>query len=592
MPIQTDMAILRAIVDCVISAPEMTRPVIPERATPAARGRARRKSRLGEASISPAGEATHVPSADVGAPIESATQTPPPTSARAIGQGELDARLAFFPLTDLGNAERFRERNRGRLIYCSVIGWLWWDKRRWQRDGADEKVMEAVHRIVRAIQDEAKALKGTPNDKVIGTKGGNDIFLSDRLREWGRTSEANGRLTPIAVQARAYLAVLPAQLDADPMTINVENGTLVINRDAPGYVRLKPHDPADLITKLAPVYYDPDATCPLYDGFLAKVQPTAEARRFLHQWGGFSLTGDASEHKLVFFWGEGRNGKSTLLNAWKSVAGDYSHTVPIETFLFQGRGRNAGQATPDLAKLPGVRMLRTSEPPRGAKFDEALLKLLTGGEPFSVRHLNREYFDLHPQFKLTISTNYPPKIGGTDEGIWGRVRMVPWQVILPEDEQDKKLGEKLQHETSGILNRLLDGLRDWLDDGLVMPASVIELTQERRRESDALGRFLEICVIRSSADKVKATAMHEAFCGWARENGATPWKPRGLSDALLERGYKKKHSDGRWWLEVKLTTEGEQFADEERRVRALHEQRIRGAYGAPADAADDGDFGI
>src|SRR5262249_41158477 len=162
--------------------------------------------------------------------------------------------------------------------------------------------------------------------------------------------------------AKAYLHVEPRQLDADKFKINVGNGTLVVRRDKGDGdpISFKPHDPADLITKLAPVDYDADAQCPVYDAFLAEVQPDAGNRRFLHQWMGLSLTGDIGEAKLVVFWGKGRNGKSTFMEACAHVAGDYGETVPIETFLTAERTRGAGQATPDLALLPGVRMLRTS----------------------------------------------------------------------------------------------------------------------------------------------------------------------------------------------------------------------------------------
>ena len=118
------------------------------------------------------------------------------------------------------------------------------------------------------------------------------------------------------------------------------------------------------------------------------------------------------------------------------VAGDYGETVPIETFLDHGKARGAGQATPDLAILPGVRMLRTSEPEKGAKLAEAMVKLVTGGEPIQARHLNRDFFKFYPQFKLTMSGNYRPTISGTDEGIWRRVRLVPFGVTIPKEERD------------------------------------------------------------------------------------------------------------------------------------------------------------
>lgn len=485
-------------------------------------------------------------------------------------KADLDKRLAFFPLTDLGNAERFRERMRGRAIWCAAVGWLHWDKRHWTRAGADEVVKRAEHDVVRAIQDEAEAIAGTDRDLLVSEKTsgrGDDkktepVMLSDLLRAWGRQSEANSHLTPIAKHAAAYLAVATEDLDADPFAINCRNGTLFVRRrDGGDYVDFRPHDPSDLITKLADVDYDPKADCPAYDRFLGEVQGDVATRRFLHQWKGLSLTGDVTEQRLCVFWGKGKNGKSVFEDLMAGIAGDYSETVPIETFLSEGKGRNAGQATPDLAILPGVRMLRTSEPQRNASLNEGLIKLATGGEPIQARHLNRDYFKFYPQFKLTIQGNYRPKIEGADEGIWRRMILVPWSYTVPKERQDKRLGDKLRREASGILNRLLDGLSDWLDHGLVLPEAAEAATREYRSDSDPLGRFLEACIVDAPGERVQSSVLHAVFCAWADANGASKWTPTGFGRAMNERGFHKKQSDVMWWLDIRLTRKVSDFVD-------------------------------
>jgi putative DNA primase/helicase len=183
-----------------------------------------------------------------------------------------------------------------------------------------------------------------------------------------------------------------------------------------------------------------------------------------------------------------------LIDAVSYVAGDYGETVPIETFLDHGKSRSAGQATPDLAILPGVRMLRTSEPEKNSKLAEAMVKLVTGGEPIQARHLNRDFFKFYPQFKLTISGNYRPTISGADEGIWRRLRLVPFDVTIPKEERDIHLADKLRARPRGILNRLLDGLRLWCDKRLIEPEDVAKATAEYRSDSDAFGRFAATCL--------------------------------------------------------------------------------------------------
>lgn len=506
-----------------------------------------------------------------GAPAPSDLPSPEPSHSgggrgggRRGGAGEDgddgpdDLALALLPLTDLGNAERFAARNKGRLVYVAALGWLAWDGRRWARNGADEVVTRAVHDTVRAIQKEADALKNSARDVEVepATRSKDAVWLSDRVKKWGRSSEAASKLKPVAIQAAPYLAVDPSALDADPLAITVLNGTLKMRRPAPGggddgdLVRLCPHDPRDLITKLAPVIYDPTATCPAYDGFFAEIQAPPEMRRFLHQWGGYSLTGDVGEQKLCFFYGKGKNGKSTLVDAWGLVAGDYGETVPIETFLDQGRGRNAGAATPDLAILPGIRFLRTSEPEKGAKLAEALIKLVTGGEPIQARHLNRDYFKFRPAFKLTMSGNYRPAIDGTDEGIWRRLVLVPFSVTVAAP--DRALPGKLAGEASGILNRLLDGLRDWLENGMQWPEIVLDATEAYRDDSDPLGRFLADAVEADPGGREQASVFHRVFCAWARGAGEKEWTPKGLAGAMKERGYRSKQSNVMWWLGVRL----------------------------------------
>lgn len=487
-----------------------------------------------------------------------------PSDWGAGGAGaDLNEQLAFYPQTDLGNAERFRERNVGKILWCPALGWLAWDGKRWSREAAEEAVKIAEHITVRAIQKEAKAIKGTKLDKVVAyERNGDPIYLSDKLKKWGRASEAANKLNAISRRAGPYMHIAPSKLDADRFIINVNNGTLVVRRGGDGdLISFVKHNPDDLITKIVPVDYDPAAICPTYDRFLTDVQPRESARIFLHQWFGLSLTGDTSEQKLLFLHGKGKNGKTTLLQAIGHVAGDYSKALPIETFIDQGRARNAGQATPDLAILPGVRFLQTSEPERGAKLAEALIKLATGGDPIQARHLQRDYFEFMPQFKLTMSGNYKPKIEGTDEGIWRRVVLVPWEVTI--EKPDKLLIDKIKAEASGILNRLLDGLRDWLDRGLVLPEEVIQATAEFRTDSDPIGRFLAACTKSDPGARTQGSELHKVYIAWAKASGERESTVQYFGRALSERGIAWKHSNVNWWLGIELTKSVNDFVDHE-----------------------------
>ncbi|API58292.1 hypothetical protein BSL82_02370 [Tardibacter chloracetimidivorans] len=523
-----------------------------------------------------------------GQPASFQMEGPPPSPpAGGRGDDELDRKLAFYPLTDLGNAERFRDRFGGRFLWCPAIGWFAWDGKRWNSHAAEALVQRAVYDTVRAIGDEAELVKASGHrddgglDFIVKVaRDGTITWYSDKIAQWGRVSEGAGHLACIARLAQPFLEVDVDDFDVDPFAINVLNGTIRVGKgdDGKPRVRFTRHDPADRITKIARVIYDPQAASPDYDAFMERVQPNEATRRFLHAWGGLSLTDDVSDQKLVFGYGTGRNGKSTWVEALAWLAGDYSDTVPINSLMDQGRQRKGGDATPDLAKLTGVRLLRASEPEKGAKLAEALIKLVTGGEPVDVRHLNKDFFKLIIKFKLTISGNYRPKIDGTDEGIWRRMLLVPWQVTIPKEEVDRDLPKKLQAEGAGILNRLLAGLLDWMEHGLKPPEEVDEATSRYRADSDPLGQFLGLCVVEERDQRIGASALHAVFSAWCKSAGEKEWSPKGLSSALLDRGWRKLRSNGMQWKDVKLIKQVSDFVDEH--GRPLEDRR-------PDDGPDD-----
>lgn len=522
------------------------------------------------------------------------------------GEGEegLNCWLAFFPMTELGLIERFVQRQKHRLKYCDAIGWLLWNGHWWSRQGALGAAISAGHEVVRLIQDEAQAIRDAELDEIIaikpGKKKGDDeeeIWLSDVLEKFGRASETKAKMT-LHEHASPYLAVEVEQLDADPFAINIQNGTLLVRRSWNGpvprgwtevnrFIRLKPHDQSDLITKVMPVKYDGAAKSPRYDRFIEMVQPNEAMREFLDDWNGYSLTGDASEQKLVFHYGTGKNGKSTELAIRLHVSGDYGRTIPIETFVNEGKSRSAGQASPDLAMLRRVRNLATSEPEKGWKLNEGLIKTLTGGDEVPVRELHRPYFMLKPEFKLTVSGNFKPNVsaGEAESGIWRRVVLVIWGIKVAKSEQDPHLLEKLKSESSGILNRWLDGLSRWMEHGLRLPDEVTKATEQFRVDSDPLGRFLAECTRENEEGSVQTTVLHQLFCAWCKVVGEREWTITGFGRAMMERGITKHKSSTHFWLGIEPIKTINDFVDHE--GKPLVEREV-GAGAAPQSHAGAG----
>jgi putative DNA primase/helicase len=461
--------------------------------------------------------------------------------ADVVGE-QLNRRLAAFKLTDVGNVERFLARYCEAFRWCPAIGWLAWTGKVWSSVGAEGLGVIATHKTVRAIVNEAAAIEGTEDDFEVA-KG---KMRSEQVAAWGVTSEGARHFGCILKNAAGYLEVQASALDSDLMRVNVNNGTLVIRKrdDGSPYIALQPHNPKDLCTKIAPIDYDPIATCPTYDSFLAKVQPEPAMRRFLHQWAGLSLTGDTTEESMAIFYGVGANGKSTWLESLAYVVGQYAGSSSVETFLEHKHKRRGDQASPDVTRLAGVRFLRTSEPESGARLAEAFVKWITGGDMITARHLNRAEFEFKPQFKLIMSGNHKPVVRGVDKGIWRRIRLVPWDVTIPEDERDKTLKSKLLTEGSGILNRLLDGLVDWLDNGLIVPEEVTTATAKYREDSDTLGRFLAACTKASPGSRVQSSRLFAVFRAWANQNGVDEWTQNGFSAAMLDHSFAKAKAHG------------------------------------------------
>jgi DNA primase len=199
--------------------------------------------------------------------------------------------------------------------------------------------------------------------------------------------------------------------------------------------------------------------------------PTRPAR-YLRQWLGYNLTGDMGEQIFQIWYGPlAANGKSTIGNQCREAIGDYGDTINVETFLDEGQKKRGDQATPDLVRLPGVRLLTAGEPPKGAKINEALINSVTGGDPMNVRDNFRSFFRLTPIFKFTLMVQRPAAIPQGTAGIWRRVKVIPWEQHLTE-ERDRDLPKKLRAEYAGTLAWMVRGLLDWLDNGFVEPDSV------------------------------------------------------------------------------------------------------------------------
>lgn len=338
------------------------------------------------------------------------------------------------------------------------------------------------------------------------------------------------------------------QLDSEPLAVNCLTGTLrfrSIDARADGggvtaEVRCDPHRREDLLTRSMPVQYRPDAEAPRFEAFLARVQPDQEIRSFLQRWFGLSMTAIPVQ-RLAFLYGHGANGKSVLVDLMCRILGEYAATVPIEALTGQNR-RGGSDATPELISVIGARAVRSSEPEQGEKFKEGTIKALTSGEPIAVRALHSDFIYCTTYFKLTISGNHKPDIRGTDDGIWRRMLLIPFDVQIPEPERDPELIDKLWAERDGVFRWMVDGLLDYLERGLDVPDVIQEATAGYRRDSDPVGTFLGECTIMDGSDDFMLSRdLIEAFNIWLEENGETRWGGRTVSLRLKDKATRWRH---------------------------------------------------
>jgi putative DNA primase/helicase len=525
------------------------------------------------------------------APIVDSNSKP---SSRSGGQGrqvgdegvrgeELTRECALLPQTDLGNLERFLKRFGGSFLYVKAWDWLVWDGTRWNRNMAVSRLGRACQATVRLIQEEAAYIResGVPEeaqpgwdasqlaaheaqqkgklDRVVKVmRDGTVILLSDTIGKWGRTSEGSGHIRSLPQMLEARLAADTSDFDKDPLLVNMANGTLVFTRPEagrPAHVELIKPRREDRITRCGTAVYEPGTACPAYDAFLARVQPKEEMRNFLDVWAGYNMLGDASAQKMAIFYGEGANGKGVWINTKRAILGDYAWAASINTFVEADRGRKGSEASPDLAALAGRRMVTANEAEEGSKLSDGLVKELTSDEPKGgVRENFGDPFELQITFKNTIIANNKPRIG-TDHGIRRRIQVVPWDVIIPDADQDPLLKSKLVKEASGILNRMVAGALAYLTSAIPMPETIKEATEAYLDENDLLGRFLTTCIQRVEGEAMGSTALHELFAAWQTwaqmlPASGKPWSPKYLANQMDRKGFHKKKSSSMIWKDV------------------------------------------
>lgn len=442
-----------------------------------------------------------------------------------------------FALTDTGNAERFAAEHGTHLRHCDRWGsWLVYDGTRWQTDERQE-VPALAKETVRRMREDAAGLE--------------DKTARENAQRWAARSEQRQRRDAMLALAESEdgIQVHPSDLDHDPWTFNVRNGTLDLRTG-----ELRPHSPADLLTRLADVVYDPDASAETWLRFVERILPDEQVRNSLQEWAGVCLTGDVSIQKLAFMYGTGANGKSTLLATLLRLVGEYGRSAAADLLLAK-----QDRDITELAVLHGARLVVTSEINEGRRLDEAMVKHITGGDRLRARVLYRDSFEFDPTHKVALAANHRPEIRETGHAIWRRILFYPFEVTIPEAEQDAELVQKLHAELSGVLNWALAGLARARANGMRVsePETMARAVREYRAAEDVLADFVAERCTEGATERASAAELHRAYRDWAESRGERPVSPRTLGQRLRGRGYSEVRSgSARGWAGIGVKAGG------------------------------------
>jgi P4 family phage/plasmid primase-like protien len=433
--------------------------------------------------------------------------------------------------SDIYYGERFFRRSGPELHYTVERGWLVWSGKHWQVD--DKAVAVAALAI-----DSAKSLF----DEVKDSLDRKEAFNLAKNACQKRAIEAAIWLTRSAPGVYQQLITF----DANPMILNCQNGIVDLKTGM-----LMPHAKDARCTLLAGATYDQHAQAPRWRQFIGEVcMGKPELMDYLQRVCGYMLTAYTREHCLFFMHGGGRNGKSVMVEALMKVMGDYAGAAEPEMLMTRKH-----QSIPvDVAALRGRRAVFLNETNQGQRFDEAKLKNLTGGDRLQARFMRENLFEFDPTHKLVLRGNHKPTVNGTDEGIWSRLKLVPFDLRLEPHELDRSLPDKLAAELSGILTWAVEGCLMWQRDGLKTPAVIEDAVKAYRLESDTLGRFLEECCETGSGFyQAKAASLYQRYKEFC-ELGSERWlSSKDFPYEMEQRGYRKeKKNDGARFFNVRL----------------------------------------
>ncbi|MEU9256297.1 phage/plasmid primase, P4 family [Streptomyces sp. NPDC048270] len=420
-------------------------------------------------------------------------------------------------LSDRGNAKLFVRLYANRYRHVPGVGWFRWDTTRWRIDEDDT--------VVWAAGDLAEGLL---------TRDPQGIHTPQALLKHRRRALSTAGQSAMLGQARSAPGmVLKAEdLDADPYVLCTPDGIVDLRT---GLIREA--DPVKDFTSRSTTVGPTQQPTPRWARFLTDTFGDDEAGqemiRFLQILLGYSITGDVGGQVMPFLYGSGKNGKSVLLDILVKLLGDYADAAPPGFLMAKPFD---GHPT-DLAELHGRRVIVCSEVKPGDRFDEARVKLLTGGDRIKARRMRQDFFSFTPTHKLWLIGNHRPEVGTGGFAFWRRMRLLPFEQVVPDDRRVDNLADVLvAEEGAGILAWLVEGALLYLsgDRDLSGPKAVRIATSAYAETEDHTGRFFEERCRLDPQHRCEQTRLYTAYRSWCQDEGTPALSSRGFAARVRE----------------------------------------------------------
>ncbi|MDH6145933.1 MULTISPECIES: DNA primase family protein [Kitasatospora] len=449
-------------------------------------------------------------------------QPPQPVTVQEVQEAQpasAVSRQGLLPdsLSDRGNAKLFVRLYGADYRYVPGLGWYSWAGHRWQIDETDT--------VLWAAGEMAEHL-------VLHDPSG--TYTTSELKRHRRRALSTSGMTAMLEQAKAApgMVMHASTLDADPYALCTPAGVVDLRTGL-----LIPPDPTrhshSRSTTVAPQAMPTPRWFRFLEDTFGEGSEGKEMVGFLHLCLGYSISGDVGAQIMPFLYGTGKNGKSVLLDVMLQLLGDYADAAPpgfLMARAFEGHPT-------DLAELHGRRIIMCSELKPGDRFDEARVKLLTGGDRVKARRMRQDFFSFNPTHKLWLLGNHRPEVGTGGPAFWRRMRLIPFERVVAENRKIDNLAHVLvAEEGPGILNWLITGAGRYFNGhkDLTGPRSVQTATSAYAETEDSVGRFIaEACKI---ADGLRAeqAQLYGAYSRWCGAEGANPVTARAFAARVRE----------------------------------------------------------